>query len=77
MSAIRAVLSRALAAKFSRRLQSMNVNEVLANRAAEILGSPRGDYERVHPNDHVNMRLFWRSRAMIVAFSLTPTLSAA
>jgi aspartate ammonia-lyase len=34
---------------------NMNVNEVLANRAAEILGSPRGDYERVHPNDHVNM----------------------
>ena len=34
---------------------NMNVNEVLANRAAEILGSPRGTYERVHPNDHVNM----------------------
>jgi aspartate ammonia-lyase len=34
---------------------NMNVNEVLANRAAEILGSPRGAYERVHPNDHVNM----------------------
>jgi aspartate ammonia-lyase len=34
---------------------NMNVNEVLANRAAEILGAPRGEYERVHPNDHVNM----------------------
>ncbi len=34
---------------------NMNVNEVLANRAAEILGARRGDYERVHPNDHVNM----------------------
>src|SRR6187549_675925 len=34
---------------------NMNVNEVLANRAEEILGSPRGEYERVHPNDHVNM----------------------
>lgn len=32
----------------------MNVNEVLANRANEILGSPLGTYERVHPNDHVN-----------------------
>ncbi len=34
---------------------NMNANEVLANRAAEILGAPRGDYTRVHPNDHVNM----------------------
>ncbi|MCM2357845.1 MAG: aspartate ammonia-lyase [Geobacteraceae bacterium] len=34
---------------------NMNVNEVLANRAAEFLGGERGDYGRVHPNDHVNM----------------------
>jgi len=34
---------------------NMNANEVLANRAAEILGEPRGVYARVHPNDHVNM----------------------
>jgi aspartate ammonia-lyase len=34
---------------------NMNANEVLANRAAELLGAPRGDYSRVHPNDHVNM----------------------
>jgi aspartate ammonia-lyase len=34
---------------------NMNVNEVLANRAAEILGHPRGRYDVVHPNDHVNM----------------------
>jgi aspartate ammonia-lyase len=34
---------------------NMNVNEVLANRANEILGSPRGSYSPVHPNDHVNM----------------------
>jgi aspartate ammonia-lyase len=34
---------------------NMNVNEVLANRAAELLGEPRGRYTRVHPNDHVNM----------------------
>jgi aspartate ammonia-lyase len=34
---------------------NMNVNEVLANRANELLGSPRGSYSPVHPNDHVNM----------------------
>jgi aspartate ammonia-lyase len=34
---------------------NMNANEVLANRAAELLGEPRGKYTRVHPNDHVNM----------------------
>ncbi|MGE0130797.1 MAG: aspartate ammonia-lyase [Blastocatellales bacterium] len=33
---------------------NMNVNEVLANRALELLGSLRGEYSRVHPNDHVN-----------------------
>src|SRR5436190_23859682 len=34
---------------------NMNVNEVLANRANELLGSARGSYSPVHPNDHVNM----------------------
>ena len=34
---------------------NMNANEVLANRAAEILGGVRGEYRLVHPNDHVNM----------------------
>src|SRR6267143_681379 len=34
---------------------NMNANEVLANRAAEMLGASRGTYTRVHPNDHVNM----------------------
>jgi aspartate ammonia-lyase len=34
---------------------NMNTNEVLANRAAEILGGARGEHARVHPNDHVNM----------------------
>jgi len=33
----------------------MNVNEVLANRANELLGGDRGAYAPVHPNDHVNM----------------------
>lgn len=33
---------------------NMNVNEVLANRAEEILGGKKGDYTKVNPNDHVN-----------------------
>jgi aspartate ammonia-lyase len=34
---------------------NMNANEVLANRAAELLGAAKGKYDKVHPNDHVNM----------------------
>jgi aspartate ammonia-lyase len=34
---------------------NMNVNEVIANRAIEILGGKKGDYSIVHPNDHVNL----------------------
>jgi fumarate hydratase class II len=34
---------------------NMNMNEVIANRANEILGSARGTKSPVHPNDHVNM----------------------
>ena len=34
---------------------NMNANEVLANRAIELLGGARGDYGVVNPNDHVNM----------------------
>ena len=34
---------------------NMNMNEVIANRANEILGGRKGDYSRIHPNDHVNM----------------------
>jgi aspartate ammonia-lyase len=33
----------------------MNVNEVIANRAGELIGGKRGEYRYVHPNDHVNM----------------------
>jgi fumarate hydratase, class II len=33
---------------------NMNANEVIANRANELLGAPRGAKEPVHPNDHVN-----------------------
>src|ERR1700744_2090687 len=32
----------------------MNTNEVIANRANEILGGKLGDYAQIHPNDHVN-----------------------
>lgn len=34
---------------------NMNANEVVANRAIELLGGTLGDYGIVHPNDHVNM----------------------
>ncbi|MCI0736053.1 MAG: class II fumarate hydratase [Beijerinckiaceae bacterium] len=34
---------------------NMNVNEVIANRANEMLGAPRGAKHPVHPNDHVNL----------------------
>ena len=34
---------------------NMNVNEVLANRASELLGGPRGEGRLIHPNDDVNM----------------------
>ncbi|HEY2933893.1 MAG TPA: aspartate ammonia-lyase [Acidobacteriota bacterium] len=34
---------------------NMNVNEVVANRALELMGKKRGDYASLHPNDHVNM----------------------
>jgi len=34
---------------------NMNANEVIANRALELLGRPRGDYATCHPNNHVNL----------------------
>src|ERR1700686_1412264 len=34
---------------------NMNANEVIANRALELLGRPKGDYHFLHPNEHVNM----------------------
>jgi aspartate ammonia-lyase len=34
---------------------NMNANEVIANRALEIMGYEKGDYEQCSPNDHVNM----------------------
>ncbi|UCD94470.1 MAG: aspartate ammonia-lyase [Candidatus Zixiibacteriota bacterium] len=35
--------------------QNMNINEILANRASEILGGELGKYDLAHPNDHANM----------------------
>src|SRR3954464_10230596 len=34
---------------------NMNANEVIANRALELMGQARGDYQHVHPNNHVNL----------------------
>jgi aspartate ammonia-lyase len=34
---------------------NMNANEVIANRALELLGDHRGNYDRLHPNSHVNL----------------------
>jgi aspartate ammonia-lyase len=34
---------------------NMNANEVIANRALELLGRSRGEYDELHPNEHVNM----------------------
>lgn len=34
---------------------NMNANEVIANRGLELMGHGRGDYKRLHPNEHVNM----------------------
>jgi aspartate ammonia-lyase len=34
---------------------NMNANEVVANRALELLGKQRGDYDVVHPNNHINL----------------------
>ncbi|HET7217775.1 MAG TPA: aspartate ammonia-lyase [Vicinamibacterales bacterium] len=61
---------------------NMNTNEVLANRAAEILGAPRGEYTRVHPNDHVNMGqstndVFPAATRLAILFVLPDVLAAA
>lgn len=60
---------------------NMNVNEVLANRALEILGRQKGDYKSVSPNDHVNMAqstndTFPTALHVSVLLALQPLLSA-
>ncbi len=64
---------------------NMNANEVIANRAAQLLGSQPGDKTAVHPNDHVNMgqssndvipSALHISAAMAIRDELLPALSA-
>ena len=60
---------------------NMNVNEVLANRALEVLGKEKGDYKTVNPNDHVNMGqstndTFPTALHLSVLMALQPLLSA-
>jgi aspartate ammonia-lyase len=60
---------------------NMNVNEVLANRALEILGKAKGDYKILNPNDHVNMGqstndTFPTALHVSVLMSLQPLLNA-
>ena len=64
---------------------NMNANEVIANRAAQILGSRPGDKAAVHPNDHVNMgqssndvipSTLHLSVAMVIRDELLPALSS-
>ncbi len=61
---------------------NMNANEVLANRAAELLGEPRGTYKKVHPNDHVNMGqstndVFPTATRLALLLGWTPLVTAA
>jgi aspartate ammonia-lyase len=60
---------------------NMNVNEVLANRANELLGGERGTYAPVHPNDHVNMAQSTNdaipTAIRLAALARTPSLLAA
>ncbi|HEY9724598.1 MAG TPA: aspartate ammonia-lyase [Oscillatoriaceae cyanobacterium] len=59
----------------------MNANEVIANRANELLGAKKGDYSRVHPNDHVNMGQstndVFPTAMRLAALDLLPDLLAA
>ena len=60
---------------------NMNVNEILANRALEILGKAKGNYKTVNPNDHVNMGqstndTFPTALHVSVLMALQPLLSA-
>ncbi len=60
---------------------NMNVNEVLANLALEILGKKKGDYKTINPNDHVNMAqstndTFPTTLHVSVLMALQPLLAA-
>lgn len=57
---------------------NMNANEVIANRAEELLGGHKGEYQLVHPNDHVNMSQstndVYPCAGKLTIVSLLPTL---
>lgn len=58
---------------------NMNANEVIANRAIELLGGVKGDYSIVHPNDHVNMAQstndVYPTAGKLAALALLPQVS--
>ena len=64
---------------------NMNLNEVIANRALELIGKRKGEYKYIHPNDHVNMSQSTNdtfhvaihvASAELIKSSLLPALSA-
>jgi len=60
---------------------NMNANEVIANRALELMGHEKGDYRYIHPNDHVNCSqstndAYPTAIKLAVLFSLKDTLAA-
>jgi aspartate ammonia-lyase len=60
---------------------NMNSNEVIANRALEILGNKKGEYEIINPNDHVNMSqssndTFPTAMHVAILFNMNDTVSA-
>jgi aspartate ammonia-lyase len=60
---------------------NMNSNEVIANRALEILGKKKGEYEIINPNDHVNMSqssndTFPTAMHVAILFNMHETISA-
>ena len=53
---------------------NMNVNEVISNRAIELLGGERGSKVPVHPNDHVNKGMVRWHKALVFCPSLVPLM---
>jgi aspartate ammonia-lyase len=60
---------------------NMNTNEVIANVALELLGRPKGDYGRLHPNDDVNMEqstndAYPTALRLAIIFAIKPLIEA-
>ena len=60
---------------------NMNINEVIANRALEIFGKRKGEYDFINPNDHVNMSqssndTIPTAMQIAIIFNVTETISA-